>query len=75
MKTGKLVEAIMQYRHIGVEELAEKIGIEPSNMYNLIIGRRNITTQLAAKIGKELDIEPSIIMANRVSEELKAMEE
>ena len=32
MKTGKLIEAIMQYKHVGIQELANKIGIEEPNM-------------------------------------------
>ena len=40
MKTGKLIEAIMQYKHIGIEELADKLGIAQSNLSTLIIGKR-----------------------------------
>ena len=71
MKTGKLIESIMQYRHIGVEELAQKIDMSPSNLSNLIIGSRNITVSLAKKIGDVLDIDPLVIMTNRMTEELK----
>ena len=61
----------MQYRHIGVEELAQKIDMSPSNLSNLIIGSRNITVSLAKKIGDVLDIDPLVIMTNRMTEELK----
>lgn len=71
MKTGKLIEAIMQYKHIGIEELADKIGIAQSNLSTLIIGKRNITTSLAIKIGEVLDIDPIVIMTNRTVEEIK----
>lgn len=73
MKTGKLIEAIMQYRHIGVEELAKKIKIAQPNMTALIIGKRRITPQLAKKIGSVLDIDPIVIMTNRTMEDLKAL--
>ena len=71
MKTGKLIEAIMQYKHIGIEELADRIGMARPNMFNLIIGKRNITTSLAIKIGEVLDIDPMVLMANRTLEEIK----
>jgi len=71
MKTGKLIEAIMQYKHVGIQELANKIGIKEPNMATLITGRRNITPALAEKIGDVLDIEPIVIMTNRMIEELK----
>ena len=71
MKTGKLIEAIMQYRHIGIEELAQKIDMAQPNLSNLIIGNRKITVQLAKKIGDVLDIDPLVIMTNRMCEELR----
>lgn len=73
MKTGKLIEAIMQYRHIGVEELAKKIKIAQPNMTALILGKRKITPQLAKKIGIVLDIDPIVIMTNRTMEDLKVL--
>jgi plasmid maintenance system antidote protein VapI len=71
MKTGKLIEAIMQYKHIGIEEFADKLGIAGSNLSILIVGKRNITTSLAIKIGEVLDIEPMVLMTNRTLEEIK----
>jgi len=71
MKTGKLIEAIMQYRHIGIEELAQKIDMSQPNLSNLIIGNRKITVSLAKKIGEVLDIDPMVIMQNRLCEEIK----
>lgn len=71
MKTGKLIEAIMQYKHIGIEEFADKLGIAGSNLSTLIVGKRNITTSLAIKIGEVLDIEPMVLMTNRTLEEIK----
>ena len=71
MKTGHLIEAIMHYKHIGIVEMANKIGIQESSMSILIAGRRNITPTLAKKIGDVLDIDPLVIITNRMSEELK----
>ena len=73
MKTGKLIEAIMQYKHIGIEELAQKIDMAQPNLSNLIIGNRKITVQLAKKIGEILDVDPMVIMQNRLCEEIKYM--
>lgn len=74
MKTGKLIEAIMQYQHVGIEELAQKIGIARPNMAALIMNRRGITPQLAQKIGRVLNIDPIVIMTNRMTEQLKMVE-
>ena len=71
MKTCKLIEAIMQYRHIGIEEFADKLGIAQSNLSTIIIGKRNITTSLAIKMGEVLDIDPMVLMTNRTVEEIK----
>ena len=75
MKTGKLIEAIMQYQHIGIGELAQKIGIAQPNMAALILNRRGITPQLAQKIGRVLNVDPIVIMTNRMTEQLKTGEE
>lgn len=74
MKTGKLIEAIMQYKHIGVEDLAKKIKIAQPNMAALIIGKRKITPQLAQKIGKALDIDAIVLLTNRTMDDLKALQ-
>lgn len=71
MKTGYLIEAIMHYKHIGIVEMANKIGIAEPSMSTLIAGRRNITPTLAKKIGDVLDIDPLVIMTNRMCEELQ----
>jgi plasmid maintenance system antidote protein VapI len=61
----------MHYKHIGIVEMANKIGISESSMSTLIAGRRNITPTLAKKIGGVLDIDPLVIMTNRMCEELQ----
>ena len=71
MKTGHLIEAIMHYKHIRHGEMANKIGISEPSMSTLIAGRRNITPTLAKKIGDVLDIDPLVIMTNRMCEEIK----
>lgn len=73
MKTGKLIEAIMQYKHVGIEELAQKMDIAQPNMTALILGNRKITPQLAQKIEDALDIDSIVIMTNRTMEDLKVL--
>lgn len=75
MKTGHLIEAIMHYKHIGILEMANKTGMAEPSMSTLIAGRRNITPTLAKKIGDVLDIDPLVIMTNRMCEELHKGEE
>ena len=71
MKTGKLIEAIMHYRHVSLEEMANATGMAQNNISTLITGKRNITPSLAKKMCKVLDIDPIVVMTNRMSEELK----
>lgn len=70
MKTGKLIEAIMQYQHVSIEDLANHIGYAHSNVSAIIAGRRNITCSLAIKIGEILNVNPIVLMTNRNVEEL-----
>lgn len=53
------------------DELAQKIDMAQPNLSNLIIGNRKITVSLAKKIGEVLDIDPMVIMQNRLCEEIK----
>ena len=71
MQTGKLIEALMYYRHVSLEEMANATGIAQNNISTLVSGRRNITPSLAKKMCKVLDIDPLVIMTNRMCEELQ----
>lgn len=71
MKTGKLVEALMHYKHVSIEEMATSTNIAQNNLTTLLMCRRNITPSLAKKIAKVLDIDPIVIMTNRMCEEIK----
>ena len=70
MKTGKLIEALMHYKHISIEEMSKSTGIAMTNITTLLICKRNITPSLARKFGEVLGIDPIVIMTNRMSEEL-----
>ena len=71
MKTGKLIEALMHYRHVSLEDMANETNIAQSNIAALLTGKRNITPSLAEKMCKVLDIDPIVVMTNRMVEELK----
>ena len=71
MKTGKLIEALMHYKHISLEEMSSATNIAQSNISTLLTCRRNTTPSLAKKMAKVLDIDPIVIMTNRMCKELK----
>ena len=62
LTTGQLVEAVMRYRGMDVQELAELVGEHPMNFYKLLNGRRPITPKMASKLGKALNMSPIVIM-------------
>ena len=65
LTTGRLVEAVMRYRGMDVQELAELVGEHPMNFYKLLNGRRPITLEMASKLGKALNMSPIVIMESR----------
>lgn len=65
LTTGRLVEAVMRYRGMDVQELAELVGEHPMNFYKLLNGRRPITPEMASKLGKALNMSPIVIMESR----------
>jgi plasmid maintenance system antidote protein VapI len=71
MKTGKLIEALMHYKHISIEERSQSTGISMGNVTTLLTCRRNITPFLARKFGKVLGIDLIVNMTNRMCEELQ----
>jgi len=65
LTTGRLVEAVMRYRGMDVQELAELVDEHPMNFYKLLNGRRPITPEMASKLGKALNMSPIVIMESR----------
>lgn len=65
LTTGRLVESVMRYRGMDVQELAELVGEHPMNFYKLLNGRRPITPEMASKLGKALNMSPIVIMESR----------
>ena len=65
LTTGRLIEAVMRYRGMDVQELAELVGEHPMNFYKLLNGRRPITPEMASKLGKALNMSPMVIMESR----------
>ena len=65
LTTGRLVESVMRYRGMDVQELAELVGEHPMNFYKLLNGRRPITPEMVSKLGKALNMSPMVIMESR----------
>jgi plasmid maintenance system antidote protein VapI len=65
LTTGRLIEAVMKYRGLEVQELAELVGEHPMNFYKLLNGRRPITYEMASKLSDALNMSPLIIMESR----------
>lgn len=65
LTTGRLIEAVMMYRGMNVNNLAQAIGYHPMNLYKLLNGSRNITPELALKFAEVLNMNPLVIMQSR----------
>ena len=72
LTTGRLVEAIMLYRGLNCQQLAQKIGEHPMNFYKILNGSRNITTEMSIKLSNALNMSPLIIMESRNIEIIKS---
>jgi plasmid maintenance system antidote protein VapI len=73
LTTGRLIEAVMKYRGMDVEELAKAIDYHPMNLYKLLNGSKNITDRMALKIGKALNMSPLVIMQSHSIEFLASI--
>ena len=60
-----MIEAVMKYRGVTINELAESINEHVMNAYKLLNGRRMVSNEMAVKIGKALNMPPIIIMQTR----------
>ena len=65
LTTGRLIEAVMMYRGMNVNELAQAIWYHPMKLYKLLNGSRNITPELALKFAEVLNMNPLVIMQSR----------
>lgn len=65
LTTGRLIEAVMKYRGLEVQGVADMIGEHPMNFYKLLNGRRCITPEMASKLGRALNMSPIVIMTSR----------
>ena len=65
LTTGRMIEAVMKYRGVTINELAESIHEHVMNAYKLLNGRRIVSNEMAVKIGKALNMPPIIIMQTR----------
>lgn len=62
LTSGRLVEAIMDYRGLSHIEFADAIREHPMNVYKIFNGGRRITNELAEKMGIVLNVSPVIII-------------
>jgi len=65
LTTGRLIEAVMKYRGMNYEELADAVGEHPMNFCKVLNGRRNVTPEMAVKVAKVLRMSPLVIMQSR----------
>ena len=65
LTTGRLIEAVMRYRGLSHQEVADMVGWHPMNFYKLLNGRIPITQEMASKLGKALNMSPMVIMESR----------
>ena len=65
LTTGRLVEAIMRYRGMKPQDVADVVGWHPMNFYKLLNGKIPITQEMAGKLGKALNMSPMVIMESR----------
>lgn len=65
LTTGRLIEAVMRYRGLSPQEVADMVGWHPMNFYKLLNGRKPITQEMASKLGKTLNMSPMVIMESR----------
>lgn len=62
LTVGRLIQAIVEYRGMTICEFGNSIGEHPMNVYKIFNGGRKITNDLAAKMGKALNVNPVIIV-------------
>ena len=65
LTTGRLIEAVMEFRGMTINDFAKAVGYHPMNLYKLLRGARNITPELAIKFAKVLNMSPLVIMTSR----------
>ena len=70
---GGLLADEIKYRAITQKELADKTGLSPSTISNVLNGKSSITPDIAIKTGKYLDINPEFLMRLQFSYERNSM--
>lgn len=54
---GEVVKDELEFRGISQRQLADEIGVSPSQLNEVLNGKRAINTEMALLIGKALDID------------------
>ena len=68
LTTGRLIEAVMKYRGMRINELGPAVGEHPANLYKMFRGDRPITPALAIKFAKALNMPPLVIIHSAMME-------
>lgn len=63
----KILKKLISERGIKKNYLADKIGISPQSMSNLLSGKLKFTADLAIKLGKALDVPYDIFLTKSYS--------
>lgn len=67
MHPGERIRAAREARGVTQRQLAEHLGVTPSYVSHLESGERNITTEMAARIGRFLNVRPAVLMNEAAS--------
>ncbi len=70
MTAGRLVEAIIKYRGLKIEEVADMVHWHLMNFYKLLNGSKPITEAMAIRLAEVLNVNPAIILHAAMLESL-----
>ena len=60
--TGRLIEEIISNKNLDEMDVINQLGISPMDFYDLLEGDLCLTEDIAAKLGKIFDLDPTILM-------------
>ena len=60
--TGRLIEEIISSKNLDEMDIINQLGISPLDFYDLLEGDFCLTEDIAVKLGKIFDLDPTILM-------------
>ena len=69
---GEVIKDELEFRGISQRRLASEIGVKPTQLNEVLNGKRTLNTEMALLIGQALDIEPAPLMVLQVKYNLIA---